>query len=155
MSTIKKSYKNITSKVILTFVALSLFAFAAPAFAQDAPCGDTCSTNGGQSTTAAAAPTSDANCNTSSPTQASLNACLKHNAIVNDLNVVVNVLSALVGIVVTGVIILGGVQYSMAGDTPDAVSRAKQRITNGLTALAAFLLVYAFLQWIIPGGVFS
>ncbi len=94
-------------------------------------------------------------CNVANPTATTLNSCVKHNVIIQDLNVIVNILGAVVGVVVTGVIILGGIQYSMAGDSPDAVGKAKKRITNGLIALAAFFLTYAFLQWIIPGGVFS
>lgn len=76
------------------------------------------------------------------------------NPIVGDLNLIVNVLAGLVGVVVVGTIILGGVQFAAAGDKAERVSAAKQRIINGLTALAAFLFVYAFLQWLIPGGTF-
>jgi uncharacterized membrane protein len=74
---------------------------------------------------------------------------------VHDIQIIVNFLSAGVGIVVVAVIILGGIQYSMAGDNPQAVGSAKQRIINGLIALVAFLFIFAFLQWLIPGGVFS
>lgn len=81
--------------------------------------------------------------------------CLQENPIVKDLNIVVGFLSGLVGVVVVGVIILGGIQYSMAGDKAEAVSAAKKRITNGLIALLAFLFIFAFLQWLIPGGVFK
>ena len=80
--------------------------------------------------------------------------CLQDNPIVKDLNIIVGFLSGLVGVVVVGVIILGGIQYSMAGDKAEAVSAAKKRITNGLIALVAFLFIFAFLQWLIPGGVF-
>lgn len=80
---------------------------------------------------------------------------LKDNPIVGDLNTIVNVLAALVGVVVVGTIILGGVQFAAAGDKAERVSAAKQRIINGLTALAAFLFVYAFLQWLVPGGIFQ
>ena len=81
--------------------------------------------------------------------------CLSHNPIINDLNIVVNVLSGLVGVVVVGSIILGGVQFIAAGDKADAVAGAKKRIINGFTALGAFLFIYTFLQWLIPGGVFK
>lgn len=70
------------------------------------------------------------------------------------LQPVVDVLSGLVAIVVVGVIVAGGVQYSMAGNSPEAVNAARRRITNGLIALGVFLITYAFLQWLIPGGVF-
>jgi hypothetical protein len=87
------------------------------------------------------------------PAQA--DSCLKNNRIVVDLNVIVNFLGGVVAIAVIGTIILGGIQYSMAGESPDAVGKAKQRITNGLIALVAFLFTYAFLQWIVPGGIFN
>jgi len=79
----------------------------------------------------------------------------KNSRIVQDLNDIVSVLSGLVGIAVVGTIILGGIQYSAAGDKPEALQKAKQRITNGLLALGVFLLIFAFLQWIIPGGAFN
>jgi len=81
--------------------------------------------------------------------------CLSNQPFISDINAVVDVLTALVGVVVVGVIILGGIQYSAAGDNPQAVSAARKRITNGLIALIAFLLTAAFLQWVIPGGLFN
>lgn len=77
-----------------------------------------------------------------------------NNPIVKDINMFINFLGGLVGVVVVGSIILGGIQYSMAGDNPQAVGAAKKRIINGLIALLAFLFTYAFLQWLVPGGVF-
>ena len=77
------------------------------------------------------------------------------NPIVKDLNEIVNVFSGLVGVVVVGTIILGGIQYAAAGDKAEAVSAAKKRIINGVIALLAFLFIFAFLQWLIPGGVFK
>lgn len=89
-----------------------------------------------------------------SPTDAQLSQSLSKNPIVRQLNNIIGFLSAGVAIIVIGVIILGGVQYAMAGDNPTAVSAAKQRILNGLIAFAAFLLTFAFLNWLIPGGIF-
>ncbi len=80
--------------------------------------------------------------------------CLQKNPIVKDLNTIVNFLSALVGVVVVGVIILGGIQFATAGDKAEAVSAAKTRIVNGVIALVAYLFIFAFLQWLIPGGLF-
>lgn len=79
-------------------------------------------------------------------------ACLQKNPIVTNLNNIIDFLSAGVGIVVIAVIIIGGIQYTLAGDNSSATQAAKQRITNGLIALFAFLFIFAFLQWIIPGG---
>ncbi len=97
----------------------------------------------------------DPSCNKANPTDASLSKCLKTNPIVADLNNIVNFLSAGVGIVVVGVIIFGGIQYMAAGDNPQAVTAAKKRIANAFIALLAFIFMFAFLQWLIPGGVFN
>jgi hypothetical protein len=88
-------------------------------------------------------------------TNAAVNKCLQENLIVVRLNEIINFLSAAVVIVITGVIILGGIQYILAGDNATALTAARQRIINGLIALAVFLLMYAFLQWLVPGGVFK
>jgi hypothetical protein len=94
-------------------------------------------------------------CNKKNPTSQDLSNCLQTNPIIKDLNLIINFLSAGVGIVVVAVIILGGIQYSMAGGSPDATAKAKQRILNGLIALLAYIFIFAFLQWLIPGGIFS
>lgn len=74
--------------------------------------------------------------------------------IVKWLLIFINALAALVGIVVIGMIIIGGIQYSSAGDDPNKVQEAKKKITNALLALLTFIFMYAFLQWVVPGGVF-
>ena len=79
---------------------------------------------------------------------------LETNPIVRDIQMFVDFLAAGVGIVVVGVIIVGGIQYMTSGDNPTALTAAKQRITNGLIALVAFLFTFAFLEWLIPGGIF-
>ena len=76
------------------------------------------------------------------------------NPIVEDIQTILDFLAVGVGIVVVGVIIVGGIQYTMAGDTPEALSKAKQRIINGLIALIAFIFLYSFVQWLVPGGIF-
>lgn len=65
-----------------------------------------------------------------------------------------NVLSALVGIVVVIMIAVGGIQYTTARDDPQAVSAAKNRIRNAILALVFYLFGFAFLQYLIPGGIF-
>ena len=65
----------------------------------------------------------------------------------------INVLSAVVGVVVVIMIAVGGIQYSAAKDNPQATVAAKSRITNAIIALVAYIFMWAFLQYIIPGGV--
>lgn len=64
----------------------------------------------------------------------------------------INILSGLVGVVIVMMIAIGGIQYSTARDNPQAVAAAKARITNAIIALVASLFIYAFLQYIVPGG---
>ncbi len=78
----------------------------------------------------------------------------EHCGILDYLVTAINVLSAIVGVVVVMMIIVGGIQYSAAGDDPQKVQAAKTKITNALLALFVFIFMYAFLQWIVPGGVF-
>lgn len=68
------------------------------------------------------------------------------------VNPVVNLLAVIVGVVVLGSIIAGSIQYSASGGDPGKVSAAKKRILNAVLALAGFIFLYAFLQWVIPGG---
>lgn len=68
------------------------------------------------------------------------------------INPLIITVSALVGIGVTISIIYGGIQYASSADDPGAVSKAKARILNSILVLVAYGLFYAFLNWIIPGG---
>lgn len=70
------------------------------------------------------------------------------------LNKVVNLLSALVGLAIVVSLVVAGVQYITARDNANQVSAAKNRIMMAVLGFALFLMGYAFLQWLIPGGVF-
>lgn len=63
-----------------------------------------------------------------------------------------NFLGAVVGLVVTISIVVGGIQYASSADDPQKVAAAKSRIANAVIALVAFLFLYGFLQWVVPGG---
>lgn len=80
---------------------------------------------------------------------------LADNPIVKDINQIVNFLAAVVGVAVVGSLIWGGIQYATASDNSGAVSEAKKRIINSLIALVAYIFTFAFLQWLVPGGVFG
>jgi len=93
------------------------------------------------------------NANLPSPSQTTTQ--LKNNPIIRDLNDLVTFGGGLVGIAVVGNIIFGGIQYTMAGGNPQATANARKRIANSLTAFVAFILIWAFLEWLVPGGVFG
>lgn len=65
---------------------------------------------------------------------------------------ITNALSAIAGVVIVGVIVWGGIQYSSAGADPSKVQAAKGKITNALLALLLLIFGWSLLQWLIPGG---
>lgn len=78
----------------------------------------------------------------------------KCDIVVKYLNPAIQLMSALVGIVVTISIVIGGVQYASSAGDPQAAAAAKARIRNSIIALLTFLFLYALLNWLIPGGLF-
>jgi hypothetical protein len=102
-----------TKKIILSLVLLfSFFGFSASLVSAAEPCGDSCAGTGGPSgstgTTSSTPVDPNVNCNNTSPS--GLQSCLKSNKIVEDLNGIIDFLSAGVAIVVIGSMILGGIQ---------------------------------------------
>jgi hypothetical protein len=85
-----------------------------------------------------------------------LTACTgdKCDAIAKILNPVINFLAAGVGIVAAISFAVGGIQYSASQDDPGKVAAAKGRIYNTIFGLGGFMFIWAFLQWLVPGGVF-
>lgn len=66
-----------------------------------------------------------------------------------------NLLSALVGIIAVAMIVFGGIQFSTSGGDPQKVASGKKHITNAIIALVAFVFLWAFLNFLIPGGLFN
>lgn len=65
----------------------------------------------------------------------------------------IRILTAVFGVVVVIMITVTGIQYSAARDNPQATAAAKAKLLNIVLALLAYLFLFAFLQYIIPGGV--
>jgi hypothetical protein len=74
--------------------------------------------------------------------------------IVAYIQVAINILTAIVGVVIVIMIAVGGIQYSAARDNPQEAAAAKQKIYNAVLALVVYLFSFAFLQYIVPGGIF-
>lgn len=68
------------------------------------------------------------------------------------INPAIAFLAAIVGLVTVISIVVGGIQYASSGDDPQKVQKAKARIFNSILGLLAFFFLYAFLDWILPGG---
>lgn len=67
----------------------------------------------------------------------------------------INILTAGIGIAAVGGIVYGSILYASAGGSPEGVKKAKSIILNVVIGLVAYALMYSFLNFIIPGGLFS
>ncbi|HEY0965656.1 MAG TPA: tyrosine-protein phosphatase [Candidatus Saccharimonadales bacterium] len=77
------------------------------------------------------------------------------NAIWALLLIVVNVMAGLVGVAAIGGFVYAAILYSSAGDKSGQVTKAKETLANVVLGLVLFALMWAFVQFLIPGGVFG
>lgn len=97
----------------------------------------------GQADNPCADPATKANCN-----KVSCNALIKEY-----VEPGIRVLTGLMGVVVAISIIVAGIQYGSAASDPGKVVAAKKRLTAAILALLSYLFMFAFLQWLLPGGI--
>lgn len=71
------------------------------------------------------------------------------------LGMLVSILAAGVGIVAVGGLVYAAILYTSAADDAGQTKKAKDMIANVVIGIVAFALMWAFLQFIIPGGVFG
>lgn len=71
------------------------------------------------------------------------------------LLLVLNIMTGLVGLAAVGGIVYASILYATAQDNSGQVTKAKETIFNVVLGLVSFALMYSFLQFIIPGGIFS
>lgn len=71
------------------------------------------------------------------------------------LNILLQVVTGAVGIAGTLGIVLTGIQYMTARDDPAKMTKAKSRLIQIVIGLVAYAVLWAFLQWLLPGGVFG
>lgn len=77
------------------------------------------------------------------------------SAIFSVLNVVLTVLTYGVGIAGTFGIVISGIQYMTAKDNAGQMAAAKTRLIAIVIGLAVYAVMWAFLQWLLPGGIFG
>lgn len=70
------------------------------------------------------------------------------------LNQAVNILSAGVGVLAVGGIVYGSIRYASSGGNAEQTKKAKDIIFNVVLGLIGYGFMYAFLNWLIPGGLF-
>lgn len=80
--------------------------------------------------------------------------CIKLNPIIQWVQFFINLITAIIGVGAVIMIIVAGLQYTAARDNPQAIQAARQKMVNVLIGIAAFIFLYSFIQWLIPGGVF-
>lgn len=76
------------------------------------------------------------------------------NGILSLLVVVLQIMTAGVGIVAVGGFIYGGILYASAGDRSDQVKKSIEVIRNVIIGIVAYGVMFALLNFLIPGGVF-
>lgn len=74
-----------------------------------------------------------------------------HNGITDVTFAIIRFLSAGVGLVVIGSIIVGGIQYSASRGDPKATATAIERIRASVIALIIYIFGFAILNYVIPG----
>lgn len=77
------------------------------------------------------------------------------NAIWKILLLVLNIMTAGVGILAVAGIVYGSILYTSAGDRADQTKKAIGVITNVVIGVIAYALMYLVLNFLIPGGIFS
>lgn len=71
------------------------------------------------------------------------------------LLLVINIMTAGIGILAVAGIVYGSILYASAGGSPENTKKAMGIITNVVIGILAYALMYAVLNFIIPGGLFT
>lgn len=71
------------------------------------------------------------------------------------LLLILNVMTAGVGILAVGGIVYGSVLYTTAADKAEQTKKAIGIITNVVIGIVAYALMYLVLNFLIPGGIFG
>jgi hypothetical protein len=79
---------------------------------------------------------------------------LGKNPIIAWINFFINFMSSIIIVGATIMIAVAGLQYLSSRDNAQSVQTAKQKILTITGALLFYFFLYAFVQWLVPGGVF-
>ena len=70
------------------------------------------------------------------------------------LNLVLTIMTFGVVTLATLGLIISGAQYITSADSPERMAKAKNRIINVIIGMAAYAVMWAALNWLLPGGIF-
>jgi len=79
----------------------------------------------------------------------------RDSAIWQVLLLVLNILTAGVGILAVGGIAYGSILYASAGDKPDNAKKGIEIIRNVVIGIVAYGVMYMVLNYLVPGGIFT
>jgi hypothetical protein len=71
------------------------------------------------------------------------------------LMLVVNILSAGVGIAAVGGVVYGSIMYTTSGGSVEQTKKARAIIANTIVGIVLYLATWAFLNYLVPGGIFK
>lgn len=71
------------------------------------------------------------------------------------LILVINILSAGVGIAAVGGIAWGSIMYTTSGGSVEQTKKARAIIANTIVGIVLYVAMWAFLNYLIPGGIFK
>lgn len=67
----------------------------------------------------------------------------------------IQILSAGVGVLAVGGIVYGSILYTSSGGNPEQTKKAISIITNVVIGLLAYIFMFAIINYLIPGGLFT
>lgn len=76
------------------------------------------------------------------------------NFVAKYINPFITLLTVVIGVAAAISIVVAGIQYASAGSDPGKVQKAKDRIGQTMLGLLAYILLFSFLNYIVPGGLF-
>lgn len=68
------------------------------------------------------------------------------------LNEIIAFLSVGAGVIITGSVIVAGIQFTFSGGNPQSKAKAIARMTNAGIAILLYVFGWALLNWLVPGG---
>jgi hypothetical protein len=71
------------------------------------------------------------------------------------LILVINILSAGIGIAAVGGVVYGSIMYTASGGSVEQTKKAREIIANTIVGIVLYIAMWAFLNYIIPGGMFK
>ena len=77
------------------------------------------------------------------------------NPVIGIMLTIINFLAVGVGIAVVGGIIWGGMIYASSNGDSSKVQQAKTIIVNAVIGLLLFIFMYAIINYLVPGGLFT